>query len=201
VAPRLGGKLTLMSAPAGFGKTTLLSMWLAVSSRSGRSAVWLQQARGEYDSAKTTLETFSHLVHERNFFAPLLGHAGAAKARLALTQGNLPGAIAWVDANGLNIDEPSFPRELEYLTLVRVLIARGRGDPEGPYFGHALRLIDRLLEAAESGARMEPRKGSPHLRGGSAAVPRMLELTAHDLGGHFGLDKQCLLMEVRPGRL
>jgi DNA-binding CsgD family transcriptional regulator len=35
-----------------------------------------------------------------------------------------------------------------------VLIARGRGDPEGPYFDDALRLIDRLLGAAESGARM-----------------------------------------------
>ena len=114
----------------------------------------LQQARGEYGAAKRTLENFSHLARERNFFAPLLGHAGAAKARLALAQGNLPEAIAWVDANGLNIDEPSYPRELEYLTLARVLIARGRDDPEGPYFDHALRLIDRLLEAAESGARM-----------------------------------------------
>jgi LuxR family maltose regulon positive regulatory protein len=35
-----------------------------------------------------------------------------------------------------------------------VLIARGRGDPEGPYFDDALRLIDRLLGVAESGARM-----------------------------------------------
>ena len=114
----------------------------------------LQQARGEYGAAKRTLENFSHLGRERNFFAPLLGHAGAAKARSALAQGNLPGAIAWVDANGLNIDEPRYPRELEYLTLARVLIARGRGDPEGPYFDDALRLIDLLLEAAESGARM-----------------------------------------------
>ena len=39
-----GRKLTLLSAPAGFGKTTLLGMWLAVSSRSGRSAVWLDTA-------------------------------------------------------------------------------------------------------------------------------------------------------------
>jgi LuxR family transcriptional regulator, maltose regulon positive regulatory protein len=118
------------------------------------SLAQLQQARGEYGAAKTTLENFSHLGRERKFFAPLLGHAGAAKARLALAQGNLPEAIAWVDANGLNIDEPRYPRELEYLTLARVLIARGRDDPEGPYFDHALRLIDRLLEAAESGARM-----------------------------------------------
>jgi LuxR family transcriptional regulator, maltose regulon positive regulatory protein len=114
----------------------------------------LQQARGEYGAAKTTLENFSHLARERNFFAPLLGHAGAAKARLALAQGDLPGAIGWAEESGLNIDEPSYPRELEYLTLARVLIARGRGDPEGPYFDDALRLIDLQLRAAESGARM-----------------------------------------------
>ena len=35
-----------------------------------------------------------------------------------------------------------------------MLTARGRGDPEGPYFDDALRLIDRLLGVAESGARM-----------------------------------------------
>jgi LuxR family maltose regulon positive regulatory protein len=114
----------------------------------------LHQARGEYGAAETMLETFSHLAHERNFFAPLLGHAAAAKARLALAQGNLPGAIGWAEESSLDVDEPRYPREAEYLTLARVLIARGRADPEGPYLDDALRLIDRLLGAAESAARM-----------------------------------------------
>jgi LuxR family maltose regulon positive regulatory protein len=35
-----------------------------------------------------------------------------------------------------------------------VLIAQGWDDPEGPYFDDALRLIELLLRAAESGARM-----------------------------------------------
>src|SRR5215204_4068459 len=118
------------------------------------SLAQLQHARGEYGAAETTLENFSHLAHERNFFAPLLGHAGAAKARLALAQGDLPGAIGWAEESSLDVDEPSYPREAEYLTLARVLTARGRGDPEGSYFDEALRLIDRLLGAAESGARM-----------------------------------------------
>ena len=118
------------------------------------SLAQLQQARGEYGAAETTLETFSHLAHERNFFAPLFGHATAAKARLALAQGNLPEAIGWADASGLSVDEHSHLREAEYLTLAHVLIARGRDDPEGPYFDDVLRLIDRLLGAAESGARM-----------------------------------------------
>jgi LuxR family maltose regulon positive regulatory protein len=118
------------------------------------SLAQLQQARGEYGAADTTLDAFSHLARERNFFPQLLGHAAAMKARLALAQGDLPGAIDWAEASGLHVDEPSYPREAEYLTLARVLIARERGDPEGPYFDDVLRLIDRLLGAAESGARM-----------------------------------------------
>src|SRR5829696_4961890 len=118
------------------------------------SLAQLQQARGEYGAADTTLDAFSHLARERNFFPQLLGHAAAMKARLALAQGNLPGAIGWADASALHVDEPSYPREVEYLTLARVLIARGRDDPEGPYFDDTLRLIDLLLRAAESGARM-----------------------------------------------
>jgi LuxR family maltose regulon positive regulatory protein len=114
----------------------------------------LRQARGEYGAAITALETFSHLARQRNFFAPLLVRAAAVKARLALAQGNLPGAIGWAEESSLHVDEPSYPHEAEYLTLARVLIARGRSDPEGPYFDEALPLIDRLLGAAESGARM-----------------------------------------------
>jgi ATP/maltotriose-dependent transcriptional regulator MalT len=114
----------------------------------------LEQSRGEYGAAITALEVFTHLAHQRNLFASLIARAAAAKARLFLAQGNLAGAVGWAEASGLHVDEPSYPREAEYLTLARVLIARERGDPEGPYFDDALRLIDRLLGAAESGARM-----------------------------------------------
>jgi LuxR family maltose regulon positive regulatory protein len=114
----------------------------------------LQQARGACRAAITTLEVFSHLAHRQNFFPPLLANAAAAKARLSLAQGDLPAAIAWAEASGLRVDEPSYPREAEYLTLAHVLITQGRDDPEGPYFDDALRLIDLLLGAAESAARM-----------------------------------------------
>ena len=61
------------------------------------SLAQLQQARGEYGAAKTTLENFSHLAHERNFFAPLLGHVRARRRLSALAQGDLPGAIGWAE--------------------------------------------------------------------------------------------------------
>ena len=42
-------KLTLVSAPAGFGKTTLLSEWLAGC---GRSAAWLSLDEGDSDPTR-----------------------------------------------------------------------------------------------------------------------------------------------------
>jgi LuxR family maltose regulon positive regulatory protein len=48
----LGCKLTLVSAPAGFGKTTLLSMWLVASYGSGRSVAWLSLDPADNDPAR-----------------------------------------------------------------------------------------------------------------------------------------------------
>jgi LuxR family maltose regulon positive regulatory protein len=80
------------------------------------------------------------------------------RARLALAQGDLDAALRWADTCGLRAsDEPSFPREMEHLTLVRVLIAQGRGDPGAPFLLQAGTLLDRLLAAAEAGARMGSR--------------------------------------------
>ena len=42
-------KLTLVSAPAGFGKTTLLSEWVAGC---GRSVAWLSLGKGDNDPAR-----------------------------------------------------------------------------------------------------------------------------------------------------
>jgi LuxR family transcriptional regulator, maltose regulon positive regulatory protein len=44
-------RLTLVSAPAGFGKSTLLAEWLAAVSAEGRSAAWLSLDKGDNDPA------------------------------------------------------------------------------------------------------------------------------------------------------
>jgi LuxR family transcriptional regulator, maltose regulon positive regulatory protein len=44
-----GGKLTLVSAPAGFGKTTLISAWIA---QCGRPTAWLSLDEGDNDLAR-----------------------------------------------------------------------------------------------------------------------------------------------------
>ncbi len=50
----LHGKLTLISAPAGFGKTTLLSEWLAGGGQSepGARVAWLSLDEGDNDVAR-----------------------------------------------------------------------------------------------------------------------------------------------------
>ena len=45
-----GGRLTLVSAPAGFGKTTLLASWLA-QAEDGRSVAWLSLDASDEDPA------------------------------------------------------------------------------------------------------------------------------------------------------
>jgi LuxR family maltose regulon positive regulatory protein len=48
----LGRKLTLLSAPAGFGKTTLLSTWIGEFSNDGRPIAWLSLDSGDNDPAR-----------------------------------------------------------------------------------------------------------------------------------------------------
>ena len=49
----LTGKLTLISAPAGFGKTTLLSDWI---SQSERYVAWLSLDDGDNDPTRVLVE-------------------------------------------------------------------------------------------------------------------------------------------------
>lgn len=64
-------KLTLVAAPAGFGKTTLLSEWLAATGAPGRSASWLSLDQGDNEPASfwtyviTALQTMDPAVGAR----------------------------------------------------------------------------------------------------------------------------------------
>jgi LuxR family transcriptional regulator, maltose regulon positive regulatory protein len=50
--PESGRKLTLVSAPAGFGKTTLLSKWIASRVDENRSVAWLSLDEGDNDPVR-----------------------------------------------------------------------------------------------------------------------------------------------------
>ena len=115
----------------------------------------LLQTRGRHADARATLEEFADLARQRDFFPLLLARGEAAQARLALMHDDFPSAVSWAEDSGLGVDdEVGYPSEEGYLTLARVLVARGRVDQTGHLFDEGLRLLDRLLDAAEAGARM-----------------------------------------------
>jgi LuxR family maltose regulon positive regulatory protein len=102
---------------------------------------WIRQAAGD---AAGALEA----IGEAERVAPspavtgLVNPIPAQRARLLLAQGNVAAAARWTGQQGLRPeDEPSYPQELEYLVLARVLLAQDRP-------GKALALLDRLLAQA-----------------------------------------------------
>jgi ATP/maltotriose-dependent transcriptional regulator MalT len=58
----------------------------------------------------------------------LMNPVPALRARLLLARGEVDEAADWAGERGLAIDQPSYPRELEYLVLVRVLLAQQEYD-------------------------------------------------------------------------
>jgi LuxR family maltose regulon positive regulatory protein len=106
------------------------------------------QARGETDAALQAIS--SALQVERQYHVtwtrggPPVSTYGA---HLALMQDHLAAAVQWADEQHLQItDDIPYPRELDYLTLARVLLAQGRA-------GEAMGLLKRLQLAAESSGR------------------------------------------------
>ena len=71
-------KLTLISAPAGFGKTTLLAEWLAAAPADGRSAAWLSLDQGDNQPASF----WTYLIAALQTVAP-----GVGASALSLLQG------------------------------------------------------------------------------------------------------------------
>jgi LuxR family maltose regulon positive regulatory protein len=72
-----------------------------------------------------------------------------------LVQGRLDEAQAWARAQGLSIDDDiTYIHEFEHITLAKLLIAQYRHLQIDNYIHDAMRLLGRLLKAAEEGGRM-----------------------------------------------
>jgi len=79
----------------------------------------------------------------------------ALKARVWLRQGRFKEAKAWARQKGLLADdELSYANEFEHVTLARVLVADYQRSQDDRPILEAMRLLERLLEAAEAGGRM-----------------------------------------------
>jgi LuxR family transcriptional regulator, maltose regulon positive regulatory protein len=120
----------------------------------------LSRTRGDFETALALLDEA-----ERHFISsplPEVRSVGAVRAEIWAAQGRVADARRWVNDRGLSsVDELSYLREFEHLTLARILVAqhtedtRMRADePTGGPLRAALDLLERLLAAAEEGGRI-----------------------------------------------
>jgi LuxR family maltose regulon positive regulatory protein len=90
---------------------------------------WIRQASGDPAAALDAIEEAGRVASSPTL-ASLVNPVPAQRARLWLAQGDLAAAARWTDQRGLGPDDqPSYPREPEYLVLARVLLAGGQADP------------------------------------------------------------------------
>jgi LuxR family maltose regulon positive regulatory protein len=97
------------------------------------------------------------------------------KARIWVAQGRLTQALEWVREQGLSPDNDlCYLREFEHITLTRILIAQYQSDRMDGSIHAVMRLLDRLLQAAEEGSRM-----------GSVIEILVLQALAHQAQGNI----------------
>jgi LuxR family maltose regulon positive regulatory protein len=121
--------------------------------------------------------------------------AEAWKVRVYLKQGRLSKAQDWAREHGLAVDdELSYLHEFEHLTLARVMIAEYQGSQAEARIRDALRLLERLLKAAEEGKRT-----------GSTIETLILQALAHQTRGNnpqaFASLKRALTLAEPEGYL
>jgi len=183
--------LTLVSAPAGFGKTTLLAEWLAAAPADGRSAAWLSLDQRDSDPALfwtylvTALKTAAHgvgagalsLLHSSQpsieaVLATLLNdlHAVSNDVVLVLDDYHV------IDARDVH-DGMAFL--LEHLPPQIHLVIAGRADPALPLA--RLRARGELVEVRAADLRFTPDEAAAYLNGVMGLV-----LTASDVAALEG---------------
>jgi LuxR family transcriptional regulator, maltose regulon positive regulatory protein len=112
----------------------------------------IQQSEGDLDGALDQLQEAQRLYQRSP--APDLRPIAALRARLWVAQGRLTEALEWVRDRGLAVDdELGYLREFEHITLARILLAQYRRDRSAESLHQALRMLERLLRAAEAGER------------------------------------------------
>ena len=106
-------------------------------------------------------------------YAPNVQPIHATRARVLAARGDIAEARAWARDHQVTADdELSYLREYEHITLARILLAEraATGTPEALH--DAVRLLDRLLTAAQKGGRI-----------GSVIELEVLRALAHHAGG------------------
>ena len=131
----------------------------------------IKEAHGDLDGALDLLDEAERLyVRGPN---PDVRPVAALKTQVWVAQGRLAEALGWARERGLSVDDDlSYLREFEHVTLARVLIARYKSEREDRSIHEAVRLLERLLQAAEEGERT-----------GSVIEILVLQALAHEVQG------------------
>ena len=112
----------------------------------------IRQAEGDLGGALDLLNEAERL-YVGDFF-PNVRPVPALRARVRVAQGEWGEALGWAREQGLSVDDDlSYLREFEHITLARVLLARYAAERAEASLHEATRLLERLLRAAEEGAR------------------------------------------------
>jgi len=113
----------------------------------------LKESAGDLDAAIELLDEAKSF-----YIKTLMPHTRpleAIKASIYLKQGRLSKLNEWVNKQGLSVnDELLYFREFEHITLARVLLAEYRNNQDEDVILKALKLLERLLKAAEDGKRL-----------------------------------------------
>jgi LuxR family transcriptional regulator, maltose regulon positive regulatory protein len=112
----------------------------------------VRQAQGDTDGAFGALRNLDAVARSSRISPLWKGRAEnwgeAWRTRLHIAQGDLRAAARWAQDRGLrSTDDTDFTLELDYLTLVRLLLAQGK-------HGEASDLLGRLMEPAKAGGRI-----------------------------------------------
>jgi LuxR family transcriptional regulator, maltose regulon positive regulatory protein len=165
--------LTLVSAPAGFGKTTLLTQWLAAAPADGRSAAWLSLDQRDNDPALF----WTYLVAALKTAA--LGVGAGASSLLRSPQPPIEAVLATLldDLDAISNDvvlvlddyhvidasdvQDGMAFLLEHLPPQIHLVIAGRADPAFPLAG--MRGRGQLVEIQAADLRFTPDEVATYL--------------------------------------
>lgn len=113
----------------------------------------LRRARGDLDGALALIGQAVPLY--TTDFSPPVRPVEALRTRVHLARGDLDAANDWARSRGLGADDDlTYVTEFEHITYARVLLARHATGHGATALEQARSLLDRLLAAAEAGARI-----------------------------------------------
>jgi LuxR family maltose regulon positive regulatory protein len=113
----------------------------------------IRESEGDLPGALELLDEAERLY--MSDFSPNVRPIAALRTRVWVAQGRVGEALDWAREQGLSVhDDLSYVREFEHITLARVLLARYQGEERAERsLLEVMRLLERLLKAAEAGER------------------------------------------------